>query len=86
MEYIVSASSCFMVENFVNKYGKALEKFHATFEGKPLPEVKSFEDFDFGKVKITINSLEELNDFVSTFGHNIIYSKNEIEIYDDYRE
>lgn len=83
MEYIVSASSCFMAEDFINKYGKALEKFHATFEGKPLPEVKSF---GFEKVKITINSLEELNDFVSTFGHNIIYSKNEIEIYDDYRE
>lgn len=85
MEYIVSASSCFMVEDFVAKYGKALEKFHATFEGKPLSEVKSFEGFDFEKVKITINSLEELNDFVSTFG-NIIYSKDEIEIYDDCRE
>lgn len=84
MEYIVSASSCFMVEDFVNKYGKALEKFHATYEGIPLPEVKSFEGF--GSVKITINSLEELNDFVSTFGHNIIYNKNEIEIYDDCRE
>ena len=85
MEYIVSASSCFMVEDFVAKYGKALEKFHATYEGKPLPEVKSFEESPFGSVKITINSLEELNDFTSTFG-NVIYSKNEIEIYDDYRE
>jgi hypothetical protein len=72
-----------MVEDFVAKYGKALEKFHATFEGKPLSEVKSFEGF--GNVKITINSLEELNDFTSTFG-NVIYSKNEIEIYDAYRE
>lgn len=85
MEYIVSASSCFMVEDFIAKYGKALEKFHATFEGKPLSEVKSFEESPFGSVKITINSLEELNDFTSTFG-NVIYSKNEIEIYDDYRE
>ena len=83
MEYIVSASSCFMVEDFVAKYGKALEKFHATFEGKPLSEAKSFEGFS--SVKITINSLEELNDFTSTFG-NVIYSKNEIEIYDDCRE
>jgi hypothetical protein len=56
MEYIVSASSCFRVEGFVAKYGKALEKFHATFEGKPLSEVKSFEGFS--SVKITINSLE----------------------------
>ena len=85
MEYIVSASSCFMVEDFINKYGKALEKFHATYEGIPLPEVKSFEESPFGSVKITINSLEELNDFTSTFG-NVVYSKNEIEIYDDYRE
>ncbi len=85
MEYIVSASSCFMVEDFVAKYGKALEKFHATFEGKPLSEVKSFEESPFGSVKITINSLEELNDFSSTFG-NVIYSKNEIEIYDACRE
>lgn len=85
MEYIVSASSCFMVEDFVNKYGKALEKFHATFEGKPLSEIKSFEESPFGSVKITINSLEELNDFSSTFG-NVIYSKNEIEIYDACRE
>lgn len=85
MEYIVSASSCFMVEDFIAKYGKALEKFHATFEGKPISEVKSFEDYSFEKVKITINSLEELNDFVSTFG-NIIYSKDEIEIYDCCRE
>lgn len=83
MEYIVSASSCFMVEDFIDKYGKALEKFHATFEGKPLSKVKSFEGF--GSVKITINSLEELNDFTSTFG-NVIYSKNEIEIYDACRE
>ena len=83
MEYIVSASSCFMVEDLVAKYGKALEKFHATFEGKPLSEEKSFEGFS--SVKITINSLEELNDFTSTFG-NVIYSKNEIEIYDDCRE
>jgi hypothetical protein len=83
MEYIVSASSYFMVKGFVAKYGKALEKFHATFEGKPLSEVKSFEGFS--SVKITINSLEELNDFTSTFG-NVIYSKNEIEIYDAYRE
>lgn len=85
MEYIVSASSCFMVEDLVAKYGKALEKFHATFEGKPLSEAKSFEEPPFGSVKITINSLEELNDFTSTFG-NVIYSKNEIEIYDDCRE
>ena len=83
MEYIVSASSCFMVEDLVAKYGKALEKFHATFEGKPLSEAKSFEGFS--SVKITINSLEELNDFTSTFG-NVIYSKNEIEIYDACRE
>lgn len=83
MEYIVSASSCFMVEDLVAKYGKALEKFHATFEGKPLSEAKSIEGFS--NVKITINSLEELNDFTSTFG-NVVYSKNEIEIYDDYRE
>lgn len=85
MEYTVSASSCFMVEDFIDKYGKALEKFHATFEGKPLSEIKSFEESPFGSVKITINSLEELNDFTSTFG-NVIYSKNEIEIYDDCRE
>ena len=58
-----------------------LEKLGFTF--KP----SDYKDFTIeGKPTITINSLEELMEFIDSFNDDIIVGNGTIEIYDDYRE
>lgn len=86
----VSATSCWNSADLIKKYGDNLKKFGATVDGIAIDKVILPEDpeecFNFEKsVKIEVNSLEVIRDFIGTFGL-VIMGDNSIEIYDDYRE
>lgn len=87
----ISAASCWSSVDLIKKYGDDLKKFGATVDGIAIDEVKipeeySEERFNFEKpVKIEVNSLEVIRDFIGTFG-KIVMGNNFIEICDDYRE
>ena len=92
MELKINATSCCCDDwKLVEKYGDKLAQFGVTCNDKPIKEVEiPAEDTDermFSRpsVKIKIDNLETLRDFIGTFGRVVMSSSN-IEIYDDYRE
>ena len=91
MELKVKATSCFSSWDVIEKYGNKLSDFGATCSGTPIKEVTvpdedSDERFNPPDIKITVNNLETLRDFIGSFGGKVVLSSNFIEIYDDYRE
>jgi len=93
MEYkITAASCCSFSEPFklVEKYGERLADFGATCDDTPIQNFVKPDDedeyfYDIPTVKVELKTLEELNNFIKTFG-KVIISDNRIEIYDDFRE
>lgn len=92
MELKVTATSCVCDSwGLVEEYGDKLAQFGATCNGKPIKEVEVPEDdtdermFSDADVKIKIDNLETLRDFIGTFGR-IVMGTSFIEIYNDYRE
>ena len=91
MELKVKASTCFSSWDVIEKYGNKLSDFGATCSGTPIKEVTvpdedSDDRFDDPDIKVTINNLETLRDFIGSLGGKVVLSNNFIEIYDGYRE
>ena len=91
MELKVKASTCFSSWDVIEKYGNKLSDFGATCSGTPIKEVivpdeDSDDRFDDPDIKVTINNLETLRDFIGSLGGKVVLSNNFIEIYDGYRE
>lgn len=78
MEFELSTSGYFYPQK---ERREKLEKLGFTF--KP----SDYKGFTIeGKPTITINSLEELMEFINSMNDEIIVGDGSIEIYDDYRE
>ena len=69
------------------KYIVTRTSFYGDDELKPCEDAV-LEKLSNGSVRwyININSLEEMEEFISEVGQIIIYYGNEVEIYDSYRE